>query len=264
MKKLLFILLSFTFNIVLAQCEKTCNKEKKEYKNAIYLGCLKDNQPEGWGTMEFTSGDNYTGCWENGKQEGYGTMKLKSGYSYTGYWKNGKQHGEGSSSDTTNAVWIGTWHEGEQIEGRFEHENYYNKDHIQGGKKFSTIHLNQIENEDGAGCLKIELSFNNVKQDFLFDTGCSEMLISSKFLEKIKSNGVKTKKLISSTATTATNTKIKTENIIIYDVVVGDYMIKELAVSVVENGSFLCGIGLLKKFDNAILNFQENKLKLYK
>ena len=115
MKKLLFILLSFTFNIVLAQCEKICNKEKKEYKNAIYLGCLKDNQPEGWGTMEFTSGDNYTGCWKNGKQEGYGTMKLKSGYSYTGYWKNGKQHGEGVFISPEGISRKGEWKNGKRL-----------------------------------------------------------------------------------------------------------------------------------------------------
>tara|TARA_Y100001934_G_scaffold208127_1_gene246171 strand:- start:85 stop:807 length:723 start_codon:yes stop_codon:yes gene_type:complete len=240
MKKLLLILLCLPF-LIFSQCEEDC-EEKKEYKNAIYRGCLNsNNSPHGKGSLEFKNGDSYIGCWKDGKQNGKGVY----------YYNDG-------------TVWIGIWNEGERLNGHYEHENFYNPDHLTGNQNHSTIYLDKIVDEDGAGCLQIPLSFNGIHQEFLFDTGCSGMLISSEFLERIKSDGVKIKELISGHATTATNDMITTKKVIIYDVVVGDYIIKELVVSVIDNGAFLCGMGLLKKFSNVKLDLQTTSLKLYK
>ena len=116
-----------------------------KYSNADYVGALKNNVPNGYGTLTFSSGEDprqsYLGQFKNGKAHGQGNTSWPNGDSHTGSYKNGKAHGQGKTSwpngdshtgsyKKGNADGLGTtiWSDGSQYIGHF----LDNKRHGQG------------------------------------------------------------------------------------------------------------------------------------
>ena len=263
MKKLLLILLSLPM-IGFGQCEEKCN-EVIHYTNAKYNGCINEiNKEDGYGTLKFDSGESYVGCWKDGMKDGKGIYKFSKYEKYIGEYKNDKLNGLGTYYYSDGSVWIGSWLDDKKLVGHYESENYYDIKHISGDVDFSIINLNKLTDVSGEGCYNITLSFNGTNEKFLFDTGCSNMLISNEFLQKLKSNGAQIRQLNNSSGRTASNEKILMNQVIINNIKVGDFTIKNLVVGVIDNGSLLCGLGLFKKFSNVEWDMNSATLKLYK
>tara|TARA_B110000003_G_C16541547_1_gene492992 strand:+ start:102 stop:965 length:864 start_codon:yes stop_codon:yes gene_type:complete len=286
-KKLLFILLCVPI-LAICRCDTNCIISEIKYSNAKYIGCINEyNQQHGTGDLFFNNGDSYTGCWLEGVKHGYGiytfsegdqyageysdnmmhgigTYLFPNGDKYVGEWKDNMKNGEGTFSYSDGSIWTGIWLDDEMLKGHFETENYYTKDDIIGEYDYSVINLQKIVNSSGDGCYNIALSFDTIHQEFLFDTGCSSMLINNKFLKKLEDNGLVVKKLISSSAIIASSEEVLMDQVIISNINVGDYTLNNLVVGVVKNGSLLCGMGLLKKFSNVEWNMNNETLKLYR
>ena len=97
-----------------------CYEEDKYYRteyNMIYSGEIKNNIPNGQGTIQF-DGDfesdcKYIGNWKNGAFDGYGELSYND-YVYEGEWKEGKYHGQGKLifNNESDSKYIGNWKDG--------------------------------------------------------------------------------------------------------------------------------------------------------
>tara|TARA_X000000368_G_scaffold196872_1_gene155368 strand:- start:658 stop:1449 length:792 start_codon:yes stop_codon:yes gene_type:complete len=262
MKKLLLILLCLPL-IGFGQCEDRCN-EIISYTNAKYTGCVNENnQEDGYGTLKFESGESYVGCWKDGMKDGEGVYEYSKDEKYIGEYRSDKRNGPGTYHYSDGSVWIGLWLDDKELEGHYESENYYDRSHISGDVDFSVINLNKLVAVDGEGCYNITLSFNGTNEDFLFDTGCSSMLINYEFLEKLKSNGAEIRQLSNSSGRTASNDEVLMSQVMINNIRVGEFTIDNLVFGVIEEGSLLCGLGLFKKFSNVEWDMNSSTLKLY-
>lgn len=54
-----------------------------------YAGEFKDGKPEGWGRVEYPTGEVYEGNWKDDIANGYGTYTTSEGIYYVGLWDNG-------------------------------------------------------------------------------------------------------------------------------------------------------------------------------
>ena len=77
-----------------------------------YVGQVKDDKRNGYGTYTWSDGAKYVGYYINDKRHGKGTMTWSdgSGRKYVGDWINGKRHGQGTM----------TWSNGEKYVGQME------------------------------------------------------------------------------------------------------------------------------------------------
>jgi hypothetical protein len=229
-----------------------------------YVGEWKDDMRNGQGTQTWANGNKYVGEFKDGKLDGQGTYTSADGDKYVGEFKDGKQDGQGTYYYSDGSVWTGLWIDDKKFDGHYEDENYYDINHISGDVDFSIINLNKLVDVSGEGCYNITLSFNGTNAEFLFDTGCSSMLINKEFLQKLKANGVQIKQLNNSSGRTASNQEVLMSQVIISNIKVGDFIINNLVVGVIESGSLLCGLGLFKKFSNAEWNMKAKTIKLYR
>ena len=288
MKKLLLTLLCLPM-IGFGQCDDKRCDEKISYTNAVYLGCTtNDNKRNGYGELSVFDGTTYKGCWKNDKMNGQGTYEFSDGSKYVGEWKDNKMNGQGTYEDSDGskyvgewkdnkmngqgtyeysdgAVWTGLWVDGEQFEGHYEDENYYDINHIFGDVNYTIVNLHKIKsNEMNTDGYNLKLSISGIEQNFIFDTGCSGLTINKDFFYRLESAGLIEKKLKSDSAQIANNDWVLTEKYIISNIKIGDYTLNNVVISVINEGSFLCGIGVFKKFRNVQWNMAKSYLKIYK
>tara|TARA_B100001175_G_scaffold82394_1_gene69000 strand:- start:237 stop:1298 length:1062 start_codon:yes stop_codon:yes gene_type:complete len=89
-----------------------CNDER-EYGNAIYIGCLDvENRRDGFGVLNFNTGDKYEGYWSKGKKNGLGKYTSSDGAYYEGDWVNDKQDGFGKVVYTNGDLYEGYFKNG--------------------------------------------------------------------------------------------------------------------------------------------------------
>ena len=118
---LLFFALIISLNGY-TQCD---NPESKNFEFSdgltfIYYGCLDDDEnPNGYGRMEFPSGDFYEGNWLDSNFSGYGEYFFANGSYYKGQWLNNKQNGEGYEFEKSDDATF-------ESEGFFEDDDLYN------------------------------------------------------------------------------------------------------------------------------------------
>lgn len=77
---------------------------------SVYTGTIKDNKPDGHGTLTYKNGDIYVGQFVNGKKNGLGKWLESGGDIYDGEWKDDRRNGKG----------IYTTADGTTLEGSFE------------------------------------------------------------------------------------------------------------------------------------------------
>lgn len=58
--------------------------------SARYIGTFRNEQPHGYGTIVYASGDQYEGNWANGSFNGQGILYLSNGEQIAGTWANGR------------------------------------------------------------------------------------------------------------------------------------------------------------------------------
>ena len=82
-----------------------------KYSNADYVGALKNNVPNGYGTLTFSSGEDpgqsYLGQFKNGKAHGQGKTSWPNGGSHTGSYKKGNADGLGTTIWSNGSQYIG-------------------------------------------------------------------------------------------------------------------------------------------------------------
>tara|TARA_B100001059_G_scaffold216686_1_gene235301 strand:- start:611 stop:1579 length:969 start_codon:yes stop_codon:yes gene_type:complete len=245
-----------------------------EDESIKYKGEWLDGKRNGQGIL--THKDyKYDGEWLNDKKNGYGVLKQnkpkkfesnkKYANLYEGYFKNDKFHGDGSLTFYNNEIWTGIFKEGKRFEGHYNTENYYNPNDIIGAKDNCKIQLEPLSNGIN---FNIQVSFGEIKQTYLYDTGCSYALtIPKSFLKKLEKSGIKIERLnVTSKAKIADKSTIKINEAKISGVKIGDFTINNLIVGICDSEcSFLLGPNSAwAKFDDYSLSGKKGVLTLYK
>lgn len=275
MKTKIFILISLTTCLMVfsqKDCTEPCIMQKKiNQDNYIYNGCINENQENhGKGLLVFTEGNEkttYNGCWQNGKMHGTGTLTQSNGYKYEGNWKNGKMHGTGiltysngnryegdfyknerhgegtlySKNEYNQELWWkGVWEEDYQTEGYYSHQNYYNPDDV----KIKDSEIGTITAfEDKFGRKYIHVLFNNLKQNFQYDTGADNIILNQMVLRELRNDGVKVTKLGYTTEMTGLVGESIAEAYSINKLTVGNIEVNNVIVFVIPNEVTDCLMG---------------------
>ena len=222
-----------------------------------------DGCENGNGTYTYPSGNKYVGEWKDDKRNGFGTFYYDSDQRYEGEWLNGEKHGDGAEYYNDGRIWEGNWIEGEQTEGHFNNENYYDPNHIKGQQISSTINLKEIEKD----AFYISIDFNGLKKDFTFDTGATDLTISSDLLLELERYGIKIRdlKIDAGSAKIESGELVSSKYYVIDNIRIGDYLLNNVVVTVGAKGtSSLCGIRLFNKFSNVHWDMQKEQLILYR
>ena len=144
----------------------------------------------------------------------------------------------------------------------FKSSNTYNINDIEGDKYRSFIPLVDYL---GQG-YKIKISISGVSKYYLFDTGASDLIIDRDTERELLLNGVlKRENYIGKTQyTTANNQIMEAQMVKVNNITIGDYTISNVVISVVDEGSLLCGKSFLDKFYKWEIDKQNKVLVLYK
>lgn len=144
----------------------------------------------------------------------------------------------------------------------FKLSNTYNINDIEGDKYRSFIPLVDYL---GQG-YKIKISISGVSKYYLFDTGASDLIIDRDTERELLLNGVlKREDYLGKTQyTTANNQIMEAQMVKVNNITIGDYTISNVVISVVDEGSLLCGKSFLDKFYKWEIDKQNKVLVLYK
>ena len=84
----------------------------------------------------------------------------------------------------------------------------------------------------------------------MFDTGASDLIINSDLERELLLNGSLTKEDYLGTEyyELANNETVEARIIRLNNIQIGDYYVGNVVAGIIDGGSLLCGIGLLKKF----------------
>lgn len=78
-----------------------------------YTGDLKNNEPNGYGIMSYSTGARYEGEWKDSKWDGDGTFTSNL-FKYTGEWENNLPDGIGTAIFADSSFYEGSWVEGKR------------------------------------------------------------------------------------------------------------------------------------------------------
>ena len=139
--------------------------------------------------------------------------------------------------------------------------NSYHPQDIQGGGSSCSIPLLNFLNASR----KVKLSICGVEKYFLFDTGASDLIISSDLADELWEQGCLSE--ANSLSTTefelADGTSIDGFYVQLNHGTIGDYPVNNVVAAVIDDGGMLCGLGFLKKFKSWEIK-DGNTLILYK
>ena len=144
--------------------------------------------------------------------------------------------------------------------------NIYKKDDIVGDAEFIKVPLIQRgSGNEGNLAYDVELEINGVKGEWLLDTGAMFFTIGKIMFDRLVKNGIKytdlnkTEKFFG-----ATGSQGSLEIIVIDELKIGDYIIKNVVAKVIESNSSLLGTDFLNKFSNVEWSMKKKELILYK
>ena len=149
--------------------------------------------------------------------------------------------------------------ESEKNKGFF---NEYIPEDISGDKYMSEI---KLSNYLGTG-YKIKINVDGVVKYFLFDTGATDLIIDGKMERELIFNGSITKEdyVGEQEFILADNSEVIARVIKLNNIKIGDYVVDNVIVSVIDGGSLLCGLGLLNKFRKWDFVKESEILNIYK
>ena len=144
--------------------------------------------------------------------------------------------------------------------------NIYKKDDIVWDAEYIKVPLIQRgSGNEGNLAYDVELEINGVKGEWLLDTGAMFFTIGKIMFDRLVKNGIKytdlnkTEKFFG-----ATGSQGSLEIIVIDELKIGDYIIKNVVAKVIESNSSLLGTDFLNKFSNVEWNMKKKELILYK
>ena len=140
--------------------------------------------------------------------------------------------------------------------------NEYILDDIVGDEYMSEVKLNNYL----PSVYKIKINIDGVVKYFLFDTGATDLIINSDMERELIFNGSIKKEdyLGEQEFILADNSVVIGRVVRINNIKIGDYMVNNVIVSVLDRGSLLCGLGLLEKFRKWVFIKDSEILKIYK
>lgn len=143
--------------------------------------------------------------------------------------------------------------------------NYYNVDDVEGNSEFTEIILDEKGNANDGISYDITLKINDIEGDWIFDTGAQSFTIGKRMFERLKENGMTYKDLNMDVKTIGVGGISDGELIIIDEIVVGDYKVKNVVTKVnLDNDYSLLGMMFLVKFKEVEWSMKNNTLRLYK
>lgn len=170
---------------------------------------------------------------------------------------------EDESSEVFNEVTIPCMEEIlSDNESSSEYINSYVSTDIIGYKRSSTIELVDYFNS----LYKIKIEIGGIVKYFTFDTGASDLVISTDMaIDLIKKGVIEEDDFLGEELYTLADNSIVLAEIVRLDgIIIGDYTLNNVIVAVIEDGSLLCGVGILNKFKNWELNQNPSSLTLYR
>ena len=140
--------------------------------------------------------------------------------------------------------------------------NIYKKEDIVGEAEFIKVPLIQRGSLNIA--YDVELEINGVKGEWLLDTGAMSFTIGNIMFNRLVENGIKYKDLNKTTLSFGIGGQASGSLVIIEEIKIGDYIIKNVVAKVFNSESSLLGTGFLNKFSNVEWNMKKKELILYK
>ena len=140
--------------------------------------------------------------------------------------------------------------------------NYYDKSDILGSASKSVVSLN-----DGIGGeLKVKVNIAGYDKYFTLDTGASDMIINRHIERDLLLDGIiqRSDYLGEMQYILADNTIVTGQLVRINKVQIGDFIVNNVVVGVVDNASLLIGTSFLDKFRDWSLNRNTKELILYR
>lgn len=84
-----------------------------------YEGEFRSDKFNGFGQIEYDTGEKYNGQFKNGSRDGFGCSEFPDGTTYEGQWEKDVQHGEGTMTTLTGDLVSGVWVEGQLLRDDF-------------------------------------------------------------------------------------------------------------------------------------------------
>ncbi|MCR5114084.1 MAG: retroviral-like aspartic protease family protein [Bacteroidales bacterium] len=133
-----------------------------------------------------------------------------------------------------------------QVFGDFYPDNHYVSSDIRGGGSSCRVPIANLLNVQH----KVKINVCGIEKYFQFDTGASDFIINDEMADELRSKGFLSDKdfLKYAAYELADNSTVLARQYRIDNITIGDYTVDNVVISVVENGSLLCGLGFLKKF----------------
>ncbi len=140
--------------------------------------------------------------------------------------------------------------------------NNYNINDIIGGGYKSEVKLIDYF---GIG-FKVKIKIGNVIKYFLFDTGSTDLIIDQDTERELLLAGFlkRDNYLNKTTFELADNKTVIGQKIKLNNIEIGDYTVNNVVLTIINQGSLLCGKSFLDKFKNWELDKKNNVLTLYK
>ena len=143
--------------------------------------------------------------------------------------------------------------------------NTYNAEDVVGDTEFVEVGLLQRGTVvDSRLAYDVELEINGVKGEWLLDSGAMGFTIGNIMFERLIANGVNYKDLNKTVKSFGIGGEAYGDLVILEEVKIGDYIVKNVVATVLDTPSSLLGTGFLLKFSNVIWNMKDKKLTLYK
>jgi clan AA aspartic protease (TIGR02281 family) len=113
---------------------------------------------------------------------------------------------------------------------------------------------------------KIKLNIGGVESYFLLDTGASNIIIDRKIeRELLLSGSIKREDYLDeSNYIMANNESVVAQNIILREIKVGNYTVKNVKAAIIDGGSLLCGQSFLESFSKWEINKFKKTLTLFR
>ena len=161
------------------------------------------------------------------------------------------------NSDTFNEIVMACLSEVLEVD-----ENYNSNSTISGGGVLSLVPLT---NYFGNG-YKVKIKIGGEEKYFLLDTGASDIIIDRDFERELLLNGVLSRKDYVGKADyiMANNKFVNADLVKIKEIEIGDYIINDVVIGIIDDGALLCGISFLDLFRKWEIDKDSNSLILYK
>ena len=132
MRKVFFLFVLLVVPFLQNGCERETDENTIVLPGgATYVGEMKNDQPNGYGTQTYPDGAKFEGQFVDGKREGQGTMDFPDGRRYVGQWKENMFYGQGTLTFPDGSKYVGEFKHKPNGEGRWtqvdgsEHEGTF-------------------------------------------------------------------------------------------------------------------------------------------